>query len=104
MYSIDEVFLRLVSTTKDYDTNILADMVGEIVGAMPTHTDMPIHWANSVLQTRRGVVLERNARELNGEPCLTLKMEPTAKKGIVCSRSFGRKFTDSLQLQEGVGN
>lgn len=168
-YSIDEAFLQILSTTKNYDAfghqakDRLLQWVGMpvCVGIAPTKTlaklanraakkikrfsgvctlDSPEKWEwilhrvatqdiwgvgskisarlaglgirtgyelakadPKYLRKHFSVVLERTARELNGEPCLPLEMEPAAKKEIVCSRSFGHKITQCQQLQEAVG-
>ncbi|EOX1519359.1 hypothetical protein ACPDZS_001588 [Vibrio cholerae] len=48
------------------------------------------------------VVLERTARELNGESCIELEEIPPTKKQIVCSRSFGVKVTHFELLREAI--
>jgi DNA polymerase V len=55
-------------------------------------------------QARRlySVVLERTICELNGESCLEFEVAPSAKQQIVCSRSFGEKLTDYVDLREAV--
>lgn len=48
------------------------------------------------------VVLERTARELNGEACICLEEEPPAKQQIVCSRSFGERITTYEALRQAI--
>lgn len=48
------------------------------------------------------VVLERTVRELNGQPCIPLELQPQPKQQIVVSRSFGRKVTDIADLRESI--
>ena len=51
-----------------------------------------------------GVVVERTIRELNNEPCLEFETQPSPKKEIFCSRSFGQKITKLEDLEESVAN
>lgn len=44
----------------------------------------------------------RIVKELRGEPCADLEIEPPAKKGICTSRSFGQPVTTLELLQEAV--
>ncbi len=48
------------------------------------------------------VNLERTIRELNGEACFDLEQQPPAKKQIYCSRMFGYKVTQLLELEQAV--
>lgn len=48
------------------------------------------------------VVLERTARELNGEPCISLEEAPPPKQQIVCSRSFGERVTTYEAMRQAV--
>jgi len=54
------------------------------------------------LRRRFSVVLEKTIRELNGEPCMDLELEPEPKKEIICSRSFSYKITELHELQQAV--
>ena len=54
------------------------------------------------LRRRFSVVLEKTIRELNGEPCLDLDLDPEPKKEIICSRSFSYKVTELHELQQAV--
>lgn len=61
--------------------------------------------AQANLKTLRrsfSVVVERTARELNGESCLDLETVQAAKQQIICSRSFGERVTDKATLKEAV--
>lgn len=49
-----------------------------------------------------GVVMERLVRELRGEVCLELEEQPSPKKQIHVSRSFGQLITDLGNLEEAV--
>ncbi len=46
----------------------------------------------------------RTVMELRGVPCLSLDELPPPKKGIVCSRSFGRPVEDLAGLSEAVAS
>ena len=48
------------------------------------------------------VVLERTLRELNGEACLDLELEPAPRKEIICTRSFSYKVTELGELQQAI--
>ncbi|WP_299761417.1 Y-family DNA polymerase [uncultured Pontibacter sp.] len=48
------------------------------------------------------VVGLRLVKELRGEPCTDLEIEPPAKKGICSSRSFGQPVTTLNDLKEAV--
>lgn len=49
-----------------------------------------------------GVVLERTVRELRGEPCLSLEEHPPTKQQIISSRSFGRRVTELVDMQQAI--
>ncbi|MDB5796691.1 MAG: Y-family polymerase, partial [Paucimonas sp.] len=51
---------------------------------------------------RWSVVLERTVRELQGLPCIALEEQPSPKKEIACTRSFGRPGTDLGSLMDAV--
>lgn len=48
------------------------------------------------------VVLERTVRELRGEPCLGLDEFAPAKQEIVCSRSFGGRVSDYIEMRQAI--
>lgn len=54
------------------------------------------------LRAHFGVMLERTARELQGDACIPLELVPPAKKQIMCSRSFGRDVETIGELREAV--
>lgn len=58
----------------------------------------------SMLRKKFGIVLERTVRELNGESCAQLAVQPQNKKQIVSSRSFGRKVSTVNELMEAVAS
>ncbi len=51
-----------------------------------------------------GIVMERTVRELNGEKCIELELQPPAKKQIHVSRSFGKLVTDLGELEQAVAS
>ena len=50
------------------------------------------------------VVGQRTVLELRGIACIPLEPEPSAKKGIMCAKTFGREVTEREQLEEAVAN
>lgn len=48
------------------------------------------------------VTLERTVRELNGEPCIPMEVNPPAKQQIHVSRSFGKLVTDLGELEQAI--
>lgn len=54
------------------------------------------------IKQRFGVTLVRTVLELQGISCLPLDLCPAPKKGITCSRSFGRPVVALSELQEAV--
>lgn len=54
------------------------------------------------IKQRFGVTLLRIVLELQGIPCIPLELCPTPKKGITCSRSFGRPVEQLAELKEAV--
>lgn len=55
-----------------------------------------------IIRKHFNVVLERTVRELRGEPCLELEEFAPAKQQIVCSRSFGTRVTDYMEMRQAV--
>lgn len=60
------------------------------------HTNM------ATLRQHSSVVMERMARELNGEPCLSLETITPKAKSVMASRSFGRPVTEPHELREAI--
>lgn len=50
------------------------------------------------------VTLERTILELRGLPCLDLEEVEPQRKGIACTRSFGRAVTDKAEILEAVAS
>ncbi|MBS0400903.1 MAG: DUF4113 domain-containing protein, partial [Proteobacteria bacterium] len=50
----------------------------------------------ATVRRRWSVTLERTIRELQGQPCIGLEQQPSAKQQIACTRSFGQPV-DSLE-------
>jgi len=55
-----------------------------------------------IIRKHFNVVLERTVRELHGEPCLELEEFAPTKQQIVCSRSFGHRITDYMEMRQAV--
>ena len=60
--------------------------------------DLPDKWVRKNL-TVTGL---RMVHELRGTPCLLLEEQPSPKKAIICSRSFGTSVTSIEGLREAV--
>lgn len=56
----------------------------------------------ALIRKNFSVVLERTVRELSGESCIPLEEFVPAKQQIVCSRSFGERITDKVQMQQAL--
>lgn len=63
-----------------------------------TLRNVPIPW----IRQKIGVVGERMVYELRGLSCLPLEMCPPPKKGICCSRSFGKSVTTFKEMREAM--
>lgn len=55
-----------------------------------------------IIRKHFNVVLERTVRELRGEPCLELEEFAPTKQQIVCSRSFGSRITEYIDMRQAV--
>lgn len=55
-----------------------------------------------VIRKNFNVVLERTVRELRGEPCLELEEFTPTKQQIICSRSFGYRITQYLDMHQAI--
>lgn len=55
-----------------------------------------------IIRKHFNVVLERTVRELRGEPCLELEEFAPTKQQIVCSRSFGSRITEYVDMRQAV--
>jgi DNA polymerase V len=55
-----------------------------------------------IIRKHFNVVLERTVRELRGEQCLELEEFAPIKQQIVCSRSFGFRITEYLDMRQAV--
>lgn len=81
--------------------------VGRKIGAQlqdaGIHTVLDLRRLDPAMVKKRwSVVLERTVRELQGVPCIKFEDEPTAKKEIACTRSFGQTVTQLNDLQEAI--
>ncbi|CCF10206.1 translesion error-prone DNA polymerase V subunit UmuC [Pantoea ananatis] len=55
-----------------------------------------------IIRKHFNVVLERTVRELRGKPCLELEEFAPTKQQIVCSRSFGSRITEYMDMRQAV--
>lgn len=55
-----------------------------------------------IIRKHFNVVLERTVRELRGEQCLELEEFAPTKQQIVCSRSFGSRITDYMEMRQAI--
>ncbi len=60
----------------------------------------PLEW----IKTNMTVVGFRTVKELRGTSCITLEEIPAAKKGIMCTRSFGKAIESLEELKEAVAS
>lgn len=56
----------------------------------------------AMMGKRYNINMERTIRELNGEPCIALMDNPPSKQNIYCTRSFGHKVHNLLELQQAA--
>ena len=56
------------------------------------------------IRAKFSVVVERTVLELRGAPCLSLEMNPPTQKGIMVSRSFGKRVTNYSYLKAAVAS
>jgi DNA polymerase V len=54
------------------------------------------------LKKHFNVVGQRTAWELRGVPCIPIELAPPPRKGIMVSRSFGRRLTEFQQVREAL--
>lgn len=72
---------------------------------MGIHTALQLADANyKMIRREFSVVLERTARELNGESCLDLEEVSPTKKQIVVSRSFGERIEHLESLSSAIAS
>lgn len=62
--------------------------------------DAPDDW----IKKRFSVALLRTAYELRGISCLEMSDQPTARKSIVCSRSFRNRVTQLCDIEEALSS
>lgn len=55
-----------------------------------------------IIRKHFNVVLERTVRELRGEQCLEIEEFAPNKQQIVCSRSFGSRITDYMEMRQAI--
>jgi DNA polymerase V len=70
---------------------------------MGIHTAWDLANANTKhLRTQFNVTLERTVEELNGVSCMELEEQPSPKKQIYCTRSFGEKQSELEPIKQAV--
>jgi len=100
-------------TDKQRDWLFKRTEVGEVWGVGPRiarqfqaggiHTVLDLKRLDPATVKRSwSVVLERTVRELNGIACLELDDQPAPKQEIACTRSFGEKVTELVELRQAV--
>jgi DNA polymerase V len=83
----------------------VGDRISTRLGEMGIHTGLDLARASPKhLRKSFSVVLERTVRELNGESCMPLELQPASKQEILCSRSFSKKLRDLVGLQEAIAS
>lgn len=55
-----------------------------------------------IIRKHFNVVLERTVRELRGEQCFELEEFAPTKQQIVCSRPFGHRITDFVEMRQAI--
>ena len=71
--------------------------------AQGVHTVADLQQQDPVrIQKAHGVMLARTVRELQGESCFSLTLQPEPQKAIFRSRTFGQKITTPAALKEAV--
>jgi DNA polymerase V len=81
----------------------IGSRISERLMAMGIYTALDLAMADPKhIRKQFSVNVERTMRELNGLACLQLEDAPPPKKEIICSRSFGHKIRDVVQLQQSV--
>ena len=56
------------------------------------------------LKQRFNIVAQRTAQELRGTPCIPLELAPPPRKGIMVSRSFGRRLAEFEPVREALAS
>ncbi|WP_256368601.1 DUF4113 domain-containing protein, partial [Aquabacterium sp. A08] len=81
----------------------LANHIARQLQAGGVHTVLDLKRLDPATVKRSwSVVLERTVRELNGIACLELDDQPAPKQEIACTRSFGEKVTELVELRQAV--
>lgn len=81
----------------------VGNRIAKKLATMGITTALQLAQANpSFIRRNFSVVLERTARELNGESCISLEEAPPAKQQIICSRSFGERITTYESMRQAV--
>ena len=95
------------------DAGLAALDVGDVWGVGPRYAKLlharGCHTARDLRNTDIGwarekmtVVGERMVRELRGQPCIPLELEPEPSQQIIRSRAFGRPATELHELEQAI--
>ncbi|QGY32509.1 translesion error-prone DNA polymerase V subunit UmuC [Pantoea cypripedii] len=77
--------------------------IGKKLNLMGIETALELSESSAwVMRKHFSVVMERTIRELRGESCLALEEFAPTKQQIVCSRSFGSRITDFMDMRQAV--
>lgn len=77
--------------------------ISKKLDTMGTSTALQLSHADpTFIRKNFNVALERAARELNGESCISLEEAPPPKQQIVCSCSFGERITTYDVMRQAV--
>ncbi|MBP2199034.1 translesion error-prone DNA polymerase V subunit UmuC [Pantoea cypripedii] len=77
--------------------------IGKKLNLMGIETALELAESSAwVMRKHFSVVMERTIRELRGESCLALEEFAPTKQQIVCSRSFGSRITDFMDMRQAV--
>jgi DNA polymerase V len=104
-----------MTSVSEMDAILNSVPVDEVWGIGPQYADFlgkhNIHTALDLrnapekwIRKHMGVVGERTVTELRGTPCYTVDDNPSGKKGICVSRSFGKPTTDYNDLEQATSS
>lgn len=77
--------------------------IGKKLNLMGIETALELAESSAwVMRKHFNVVMERTIRELSGESCIALEEFAPTKQQIVCSRSFGSRITNYMDMRQAV--
>lgn len=96
---------RLLAITDVADVWGVGPRLSKRLRSLNIHTALDLAQSDPKdIRRRFSVVLERTARELNGEACIELETAPEAQQQIVCSRSFGDRVVSRDSMHEALAS